>query len=62
MKRTKAQQKADKKYNLKRRNQPLLQCRLSEEENELFKSVHAHFKLTKKETIIKAIRLLKSTI
>lgn len=62
MKRTPAQQKADKKYNLKRKNQPLIQCRLSEEENKLFNEVHAHFKLTKKETIIKAIKLLKSTI
>ena len=62
MKRSEAQRKADIKYRRKIKEKPLIQARVSIEEYKLFEEVYTHFKLSKKETILKAIRLLKSTI
>jgi hypothetical protein len=62
MKRTPAQQKADKKYELKRQSLVNIHCRFNEDENRLIQDLIKHFKTTKKDVIIKGLKSLKDNI
>ena len=62
MKRSEAQKKADRKYELKRKELFNIYCRFNKDENMLVQELIKHFKTTKKDVILKGLRLLKDSI